>query len=692
MATRPPRRKRYMLDSSPESLSFIVDQGELSTNVLTLRNSADVCLAFKVKSTASARYYVQPPTGRVPARSQVQVKVVLNHETTSRQADGARLHDKFLLQWAAMPDDPAVDPSATLRALKLDGGLDISERMLDAQVEVRASKSRATLRGWMRVAAEETGAGHAAPAWERRWLVLRGHKLAQYESDAAEKAGAAARLEMSLQRCAAAKCEVAGCAEGGDAHCFRVRLQAPGGAGEGEGEGGGACLLLAAVDDLSMRAWLSAVVAASELPGVIELYVTRRSNSCSAPYMLLRESGVPFKLVEVEPALGETSNAAFRALSPQGSIPLFRDIDGQCYSDLIDMLKSICVNYDSARRYYADADRGRCDVALAWRRDNVEVFRKVVYPVLGLDQGPRDKSEKDASRRSRKDEASRQRLEVGLAALAKLLSSDSRPFAAGDSVSIADFAIVPLLRLLPFAHEVSVPEELQHYQRRVQERVGVWDRMLQCKLGAVGEELDCRAFGADALPAPALVTNPQQLEFALECAMLGNAKLVAELVVQNPHGRPVAIKVKSNAPQRYFVQPPIAKIEALSTLRVRVQLRNEADIAKGAADANDRFLVVATFVPLEDLACDLAALLKQRVAEKPSAKFLAPIREKILDCTVTIVPPEPAAVATAVVELAAEAEPAAAAAAVVPALPAKEATTGCFCWKRHAVAEAVALP
>jgi len=84
------------------------------TKTLTLINTSDDLLAFKVKTTAPKRYCVRPNTGFLPPKEKVEVSVILNlqKDPPKTMDPASKQRDKFQLQSIVVKGLAEGDPAA----------------------------------------------------------------------------------------------------------------------------------------------------------------------------------------------------------------------------------------------------------------------------------------------------------------------------------------------------------------------------------------------------------------------------------------------------------------------------------------------------------------------------------------------------------------------------------------------------
>ncbi|CAM9608438.1 unnamed protein product, partial [Scytosiphon promiscuus] len=103
---------RPLVDVSPDSLSFELVPNSQPGCVLSVSNSSEVTIAFKVKTTEPRRYLVRPNQGLVgPGESESVNVFLIEKECNQLVREGmrnptslAKVSDKFLVQTAGLGD------------------------------------------------------------------------------------------------------------------------------------------------------------------------------------------------------------------------------------------------------------------------------------------------------------------------------------------------------------------------------------------------------------------------------------------------------------------------------------------------------------------------------------------------------------------------------------------------------------
>jgi glutathione S-transferase len=201
----------------------------------------------------------------------------------------------------------------------------------------------------------------------------------------------------------------------------------------------------------------------SELP---KLYVQKISCNCLGPWLLLKESGIPFELVVVDITKGDSHTPEFLALNPMGKVPVFVGHDGMVVWESNTIMRYICEKYPVPDHFFPrDVNlRGRVEMALDWRQSVLMPnLCKVAYPQLGFS--------KDSSRIQEGKEALNKDLKV----LTDFFLHET-PFIGGTMPCIADYAIaLPLLYL--YVTDYRTPGKVREYLETLASKTPSWNEV-----------------------------------------------------------------------------------------------------------------------------------------------------------------------------------------------------------------------
>eukprot|EP00999_Lentomonas_sp_LEN2_P000061 NODE_1060_length_1030_cov_117.228128_g1015_i0.p1 GENE.NODE_1060_length_1030_cov_117.228128_g1015_i0~~NODE_1060_length_1030_cov_117.228128_g1015_i0.p1 ORF type:complete len:317 (+),score=70.57 NODE_1060_length_1030_cov_117.228128_g1015_i0:73-951(+) len=206
-------------------------------------------------------------------------------------------------------------------------------------------------------------------------------------------------------------------------------------------------------------------VVAGRIP---KLFVTRVSANCLGPWLLLRESGIPFELVDVDVGKGETHTPAFLAMNPMGKVPTFADTDGTVIWESNAIMRYICMRYEVADKFFPASVqlRGRIEMALDWRQTVLYPnLAKVAYPFLGFSKD-------------------RSKIAEGKAALDKDLKVlmdfflHETPFIGGATACIADYS-VGLALLYVYATDFKTPARVKEYLENLAAQCPHWNEVTE---------------------------------------------------------------------------------------------------------------------------------------------------------------------------------------------------------------------
>ncbi|EGG14282.1 major sperm protein domain-containing protein [Cavenderia fasciculata] len=100
--------QKVMLKLRPKELVYNPPFQGLMTNILKLQNVSDKILAYKVKTTAPAKYCVRPNTGIIPPGETIDVQIILNC-TKDMPSMSVKTKDKFQIQ-STVVSEVSADP------------------------------------------------------------------------------------------------------------------------------------------------------------------------------------------------------------------------------------------------------------------------------------------------------------------------------------------------------------------------------------------------------------------------------------------------------------------------------------------------------------------------------------------------------------------------------------------------------
>lgn len=166
---------------------------------------------------------------------------------------------------------------------------------------------------------------------------------------------------------------------------------------------------------------------------MVKLYYVPRTRS-ARPRMVLEELGVPYELVRLDPAKGETRTEAHLARQPLGHVPALEDGDVRIYES-----GAIC--YWLAERY---GDGRLLPPSGSARR--AEAYQWLCFALSELEAPlgvlSAERRRPDGGDAARAD-AARERFRAAAQVVADVV--DERPFLLGDGVSVADFVVGAVL-------------------------------------------------------------------------------------------------------------------------------------------------------------------------------------------------------------------------------------------------------
>eukprot|EP00667_Euglena_gracilis_P016653 EG_transcript_17452 len=203
-------------------------------------------------------------------------------------------------------------------------------------------------------------------------------------------------------------------------------------------------------------------------PKLPKLYVSKISSNCLGPWLLLKEIGLPFELVEVDLTKGDNHTNEFLAMNPMGQVPTYVETDGIVVWESNAIMRFICEKHTGPKHLYPrDVNlRGRIEMALDWRQTVLYPnIAKVCYPALGFT--------KDRSRVAEGKES----LDKDLRILTDFFLRET-PFIGGALPCIADYAIgFPLLFL--YATDYRLPPRVREYLENLASKSPAWNEVTE---------------------------------------------------------------------------------------------------------------------------------------------------------------------------------------------------------------------
>jgi glutathione S-transferase len=184
------------------------------------------------------------------------------------------------------------------------------------------------------------------------------------------------------------------------------------------------------------------------------------------PWMLLRESNIPFDLIEVDFAKGDTHTPEFLSMNPMGKVPTYVEADGSVIWESNAIMRYICERHGVPEHFYPrDVNlRGRLEMALDWRQTVLYPnLTKVTYPYLGFSKDKTKIAEGKAA------------LDKDLKVLTDFFLRET-PFIGGAMPCIADYAIgLPLLYL--YATDYRNPAKVREYLENLASKTPCWNEV-----------------------------------------------------------------------------------------------------------------------------------------------------------------------------------------------------------------------
>lgn len=191
----------------------------------------------------------------------------------------------------------------------------------------------------------------------------------------------------------------------------------------------------------------------------MRLYGMTMSGNCWKVSQILRLTDNAYDWIETDPNRGDAATPEFRALNPQGEVPVLQMDDGT----VLTQSNAILTHFAEATPWMPAPGLGRTRVLqwLFWEQYSHEPYIAVARFQRLLLGRPADQIE-------------RRLMERGHAALARMaLQLDQTPFLVGAALSLADVALVAYTRT---AHEGGF--DLSAYPS-----VGAWVARVEAALG-----------------------------------------------------------------------------------------------------------------------------------------------------------------------------------------------------------------
>jgi glutathione S-transferase len=198
---------------------------------------------------------------------------------------------------------------------------------------------------------------------------------------------------------------------------------------------------------------------------MVKLYYVPRTRS-ARPRMVLEELGVPYELVRLDPAKGETRTEAHLARQPLGHVPALEDSDGD-----VRIFESAAICYWLAERYGGGrllpppGSAGRAE-AYQWL---CFALSELEAPLVAISAERRKQGGGDPGHA----QAALERFRAAAQVIADVVAE--RPFLLGGEVSVADYVVGAVLSWGKFLGALEGIPAAAAYLGRMRERPA-WKR------------------------------------------------------------------------------------------------------------------------------------------------------------------------------------------------------------------------
>ncbi|KAF4519632.1 hypothetical protein B566_EDAN003800 [Ephemera danica] len=162
----------------------------------------------------------------------------------------------------------------------------------------------------------------------------------------------------------------------------------------------------------------------------LKLYYISDSPPATAVKMTLTALNVPHTIVDVDYMKGEHTTEAYAKLNPQKEVPVLDD-DGFYLSESVAMMQYICDKYAKDDTFYPKDPQRRAVVNHRLIFNISTYYRYIIEYTFGPVFAGYERTDEH-----------KKKAEKGISVLETYLSRQGTKFAAGDTVTIADFGLV----------------------------------------------------------------------------------------------------------------------------------------------------------------------------------------------------------------------------------------------------------
>eukprot|EP01061_Rhynchopus_euleeides_P025899 TRINITY_DN4212_c0_g2_i1.p2 TRINITY_DN4212_c0_g2~~TRINITY_DN4212_c0_g2_i1.p2 ORF type:complete len:235 (+),score=106.98 TRINITY_DN4212_c0_g2_i1:71-775(+) len=228
----------------------------------------------------------------------------------------------------------------------------------------------------------------------------------------------------------------------------------------------------------------------------MELHGTYLSVPCHGPMLLLEVGGVTYTMKDINFDTSDHLKPEFRAMNPKHCLPTLKE-EGLVLWESHAIMRYLCDSHESLKRFYtfsSTKEKARCEMVLDWRHCSLYRFAgDLVYSKLGFIPLPEKAVSKALDMLTREGDGDLFVLEHTYLA--------GRNFICGDSVTLADISVVPVLLLLSLSEGITLSPALKAYCKRFDEATGYGSTKMHKELSSFMSMMMSQSKAAAAAPA-----------------------------------------------------------------------------------------------------------------------------------------------------------------------------------------------